>query len=228
MLIHNCVQGSEDWHQARCGVITASMFKVARARMKVNRGDKKAGDFTDEALKYAFRLAIERISGKPLDEGFETWQMRRGHDLEPEARAEHEMQAGVVVERCGFVSTDDRVFGASADGFIGAEEGSEYKCLVAPDELRKVLLDDDISEFTDQVQGCLWLTARRRWHFGLYCPALRPLGKQLYLQIVERDEAYIEALEQDLLQFKRQVDAYEAALRKMPANDSAWPVQQAA
>ena len=29
----------------------------------------------------AFRIAIERISGEPLDEGFENWGMARGHAL---------------------------------------------------------------------------------------------------------------------------------------------------
>ncbi|AOE60405.1 hypothetical protein QZH45_14320 [Pseudomonas corrugata] len=37
-------------------------------------------------MTYAFELAVERIGGAPLDGGFETWQMRRGHELEPEAR----------------------------------------------------------------------------------------------------------------------------------------------
>ena len=227
MRIIECEQGSEIWHKARAGVITASMFKVARERMKVSRGDKKAGDFTDAALKYAFRVAIERISGEPLDEGFETWQMRRGHELEPEARAEHETQAGVIVERCGFVTTDDGVFGGSADGFIGDKEGSEYKCLTSPDGLRSVLLNGDLSEFTDQIQGCLWLTGREAWHFGLFCPALRPIGKQLYWRVIRRDDDYIAEMERDLLDFRRQVDQYEAALRR-PANDAAWPFPKAA
>lgn len=224
MRVFHCTQGSEEWHNARAGVITASMFKVARERLK--SGPNK-GDFTERAKNYAFRLAVERISGVPLDEGFETWQMKRGHELEPEARAEHEEQAGVVVQRCGFVATDDGVFGASADGFIGEEEGSEYKCLVSPEGLRDVLLANDISEFTDQVQGCMWLTGRKRWHFALYCPALRPIGKQLYWKVISRDEEYIAALEAELLQFKALVDANEARLRA-PANDAAWPFPKVA
>lgn len=225
MRLIECEQGGEAWHKARAGVITASMAKVARERLK--SGPNK-GDFTEKAKNYAFRLAIERISGEPLDEGFETWQMRRGHELEPEARAEHEMQAGVIVQRAGFVTTDDGVFGASADGLIGEEEGSEYKCLVSPEGLRDVLLFDDISEYTDQIQMCLWLTARKRWHYGMYCPALAPVGRQLYWRVVERNDDYIEALERDLLAFKALVDGYEATLRKQAANDSGSPQLAAA
>lgn len=247
-----CDQGSDVWHKARGGRITASMFAVARERFgklnqqqqdyvdyvlagstekaaaelagykaipksegiaKALRGEK-VGDFSDAAKNYAFRLAVERISGKPLDDGFETWHMRRGHELEPMARMEHEMQAGVFVERCGFVTTDDDRFGASADGFIGEHDGCEYKCFLSPEKLRAFWFDDDASSVMDQVQGGMWITGRKRWHLGLYCPALEPCGKQLWLRTYERDDNYIEQLEAELWELKLLVDEYEARLRK--------------
>jgi len=209
-LIH-CNQGDDVWHGARAGCITASMFKVARAKLK------KDGSPTSAALDYAFGTAIERIAGAPLDEGFETWQMRRGHELEPAARAAHEAEAGVIVQRAGFVATDDGVFGASADGLIEEDGGSEYKCLVAPEKLRDVLLLNDISDYIDQIQGCMWITGRCYWHFALYCPALESIGKALYWRRVERDDDYIEALEKDLMDFKRLVDRFEKTLRQKAA-----------
>lgn len=253
MILHDCPQGSPEWHQARCGAITASMFSVARSRVgglteqqavyvnAIVAGESQAaarelagykrapsaeaieralaglpvGDFSDAAKTYAFRLAIERLSGEPLDEGFETFEMRRGHELEPAARLAHELAAGVTVKRCGFVTTDDGVFGASADGLIGADGGSEYKCLLAPDRLRSILLDEDVSEFTDQVQGCLWITGRKFWHFALYCPALQPIGKDLWWREFRRDDDYIEKMERDLIEFKGLVDRYEAQLREV-------------
>lgn len=256
MRIIVCEQGSPEWHQARAGVITASMFKVARQKVgllteqqqkyvdAIKRGEPDAvaqelagyktkvkptetmqrammglpiGDFSDVAKNYAFCVAVESIRGMPLDEGFETWAMRRGHELEPAARAEHEAQTGLIVQRAGFVTTDDGVFGASADGLIGHDGGSEYKCLVSPETLRKVILDGDISDYIDQIQGCLWLTGRKWWHFGMYCPALEPMGKQLYLRKVERDEDYIEALERDLIEFKGLVDLYRGRLMNTEA-----------
>lgn len=213
MRIITCEQGSPEWHQARAGVITASMFRVARERLK--SGPNK-GDFTEAAKNYAFRVAVERIAGNPLDEGFETWQMKRGHELEPAARAAHEAASGEVVFRAGFVVTDCGRFGASADGLIGDDAGSEYKCLVSPEGLRDVLLDDDITKYIDQIQGCMWITGRRRWHYAMYCPALQPIGKDLYWRVVERDDDYIEAMESDLIDFMRLVDRYEFTLRAQP------------
>lgn len=268
-----CDQGSEAWHQARCGCITASMFKIARQRVggltdqqqafvdAIRAGESDAvaaitagyktkprrtetvdraikglpiGDFSEAAKNYAFKLAIERLGGVLLDEGFETWQMRRGHDLEPAARERHEDMAGVLVDRAGFVTTDDGLFGASADGLIEYDGGSEYKCLVSPEGLRDVLLGEDISEFIDQVQGCMWITGRKWWHFGLYCPPLAAIGKDFFWREIRRDDNYIEAMEQDLIEFNRLVIGYQRKLKAVEpdfnalsvANDS--PILQAA
>lgn len=255
MNIIECEQGSAEWHLARAGCITASMFGVARSRVGglteqqktyvdailAGKSDaaalalagykaapraeavaralagEKVGEFSEAAKNYAFRLAIERISGQPLDEGFETWAMRRGHELEPEARMEHEIQAGVIVQRAGFVTTPDGLFGASADGLIGEDGGSEYKCFVNPEKLRTFHIDNDASDIFDQAQGCMWITGRKWWHIGLYCPALKPVDRQLWWREFQRDDDYIEQLEKDLWEFKQLVDYYEAQLRSKAA-----------
>ena len=175
------------------------------------------GEPSNAALTYAFELAVERIGGAPLDGGFETWQMRRGHELEPEARMEHEIQTGLIVQQVGLVKTDDGAFGASADGFINDDGGAEYKCFLAPDKLRSFHIDNDASDVIDQVQGCMWITGRKWWHIGMYCPLLKPVGRQLWLREFKRDDDYIEKLEADLWQFKLLVDGYEKKLRSKAA-----------
>lgn len=178
---------------------------------------EKVGEPSNAALTYAFELAVERIGGAPLDGGFETWQMRRGHELEPEARMEHELQTGLIVTQVGLVKTDDNAFGASADGFIDQDGGSEYKCFLAPDKLRAFHIDNDASEVIDQVQGCMWITGRKWWHIGMYCPLLKPVGRQLWLREFKRDDDYIEKLEADLWEFKLIVDDFEKKLRSKDA-----------
>jgi len=255
MILIECEQGSDSWHQARAGCITASMFTVARSRVngltsqqqvyvsailggkteadaRVEAEYKAApkadvvrrallgqpvGEPSEAAMNYAFGLAVERISGAALDNGFETWQMKRGHELEPMARMEHEMATGLIVQRAGFVTTDDGAFGASADGLIGEDGGSEYKCFIAPDKLRAFHIDNDASGIMDQVQGCMWITGRKFWHVGMYCPALEVVGRQLWWQEFKRDDDYIEKLEDDLWQFKLLVDGYEEKLRSKAA-----------
>jgi len=210
MIIYDHPQGSAEWLASRAGVITASKFAEARKRLK--SGPKKGG-FTEAAEDYAFRVAVERISGAPLDEGFSTWAMKRGNELEPEARAWVEVKLGIFVDVAGFVTTDDEKFGASADGFIDKDGGLEIKCLVDPGRIRNVILSDDISEFMDQIQGGMWITGRKWWQFALFCPALEKVGLQLYTKRVERDDNYINEMELDLLEFERVVSKYEQTLR---------------
>lgn len=213
MIVHRAPQGSPEWHAARAGCITASNFNLIRSAAKLKSGPNK-GEYGEKAKAYAFRLAIERISKTPLDEGFETWQMTRGRELEPAARMAHEVRYGVMVEEVGFITTDDGKFGASADGFIGDDEGAEYKCFVSPEKLRAIYLTGDVSEVVDQCDGGLWLSGRKVWNFGLYCPALEPIGLDFVLHRIERDDDRIFELEQDLVAFDRLVCEYEAALRQ--------------
>ena len=213
MITYNYPQGSSEWKESRCGVITASNFKLARSFLK--SGPNK-GDYTEAAKDYAFRVAIERMSGELLDEGFETWQMRRGRELEPMARMAHEARTGQLVQEVGFVTTEDRIFGASADGFIDDDGGAEYKCFVAPEKLRAILLSGDISDVIDQCDGGMWIAGRKWWDFCLYCPAL-PEHRQLTVHRIHRDDNRIESLENDLMKFAALVAEFETELRKEAA-----------
>lgn len=212
MRIVTCSQGSREWHTARTGVITASMFRTARARKKNSR------ERTDAALDYAFRLAVEILAGETLDEGHETWQMRRGHELEPDARIAHQADIGVYVQPVGMVLSDDGHFGASADGWVLEDGGAEYKCLIGPGELRTTLIGHDLAKYTDQVQGNLWLSGRAWWDFCIYCPPMKAaVGKEFFRWRIQRDDDYIDAMVEDLLDFDRLVQANVAELRKLAA-----------
>ena len=211
MNIIDCEQGSEEWFKARTAVITASMFGECR---KILKSGKNKGEHSAEAKKYAFKLAIERISGELLSEDkFETWEMRRGRELEPDARLLHEQKKEILVEQAGFILTDDGVFGASVDGLIDTNGMSEYKCFVSPSSLMPILLDRDIDACIDQVQGGMWVTGREYAHFILYCPALKSIDRHLTIIEVERDDNYIEELEVDLFKFNALVNSYEEKLK---------------
>jgi len=171
------------------------------------------GDFTSKAKEYAFRLAVERISGGLLDEDkFETWEMRRGRELEPKARFRHEQIICEMVEQVGFIKTDDGIFGASLDGIIGADGASEYKCFVSPSSLMPIILDDDISDCVHQVQGAIWLATRKWCDFCLYCPALENAGIDFIRHRIIRDDKFIDAMVLKLLKFNDLVNEYKSKL----------------
>ena len=216
-IVINCEQGTDEWKQARAGVITASRFADARSKMKVSRGPKKAGDPTETSDAYARLLATERIYGSPLDDTFETWSMRRGRELEPVARSLYEVRFGRVVMEAGITLTDDRLFGYSTDGEVSGEEGGgEIKCPSATDKVAGVWLDPDpiIAEYIDQCQGGMWINRWKWIDLIVYTPWLASVGRDLFVRRIHRDDDYINALELDLIAFSRRVKAIETALRQ--------------
>lgn len=206
--------------QEKADAMKEAGYSRAPAGEKIERAlaGEKVGDFTEAARNYAFRLAVERLSGEALyEDQFEGWAARRGKELEPEARNLHSFIIGKDIEQVGLITTDDRRFGASADGLIEEDGGSEYKCFLSPEKLRAILVDGDISaEIMDQVQGGMWISGRKWWHFVLYCPVLASVGKECIVHPVDRDEAYIKALEADLQEFDKLVCHYMDTLRESP------------
>ena len=199
-------QGSVQWFEGRYGAITASMFSECRKRLK--SGPNK-GDFSQAAKDYAFKLAVERLSGQLLDDPqFDPWQARRGRELEPEARLAYEDRKGVLVEQTGLALTEDRLFGASVDGLVDDDGSVEIKCFLAPSKLAPILLEKEIGDCMDQIQGGLWITGRQWCDFILYCPALACVARDLTVIRVNRDDNYIATMVDDLVEANRLVETY--------------------
>lgn len=204
MRVINCEQRSPEWFAARCGLITASRFKDARARLK-------GGGPAQAALDYMAELAMERITGS-LVERFVTPAMQRGSELEAAARAAYEADTGEIVSELGLCLHDKHGFGYSPDGLVGDDGLIEIKAPANAYKLTQALLSRDVSEYMDQVQGGLWITGRKWCDVLVYHPAipLRPIR-------VSRDEDYIGTMEMDLLAFSVEVNAYTDKLRKASA-----------
>lgn len=192
-------------------------YKAAPTSTTIQRAldGEKIGEWSDKAKNYAFRLACERISGEPVDDGyFETYAMRRGKELEEDCRLRHEADIGMIVDLAGFVTTDDGKFGCSADSLVGEDGGAEYKAFYASDQVRPIIIENNWGEVADQVQGCIWITGRKWWDQCLYFPALKSIGKDFKRCRVMRDDNYIEKMELDLVDFDRLVTEYEKQIRE--------------
>jgi len=178
-----------------------------------------AGQRADEpgskAINYAALIAVETIAREPLDDTFVTYAMRRGRELEPYARAVYEKRTGAWVEEVSLILTDDERFGYSADGFVEDDGLVEIKCPASCEKLVNVWASPGVAhlEYIDQINGGLWITGRKWCDLVVYCPWLAPVGKDLFVKRIYRDEAAIEALEADLLEFMKMVDANLATLR---------------
>jgi len=168
-----------------------------------------------DAIRYAWLIAFETIAREPLDDTFVTYAMRRGRELEPQARRAYEVRTGALVEEVSLILTDDERFGYSADGFRDDDGLVEIKCPLSCEKLGNVWTNPEGAhlEYLDQINGGLWITGRKYCDLVVYCPWLAPVGKDLFVKRIHRDEAAIEALESDLVGFMRMVDANLAVLR---------------
>ena len=109
------------------------------------------------------------------------------------------------------------MFSYSTDGFVGNDGLIEIKSLASAEKIVAMWRDGDMSDYMHQIQGGLWITGRRWADFVMYCPQLESIGKQIFHRRIERDEAFIEKLEKDLIEFEHFVSETEAILRKQAA-----------
>lgn len=153
----NLIQGSEEWHQARCGMLTASEFdRILTPTLKIASNEK-------ERL-HIWELAAQRIS-QHVEPQYVSHDMLRGHEDEIEAR-ELYAQHWASVKECGFVTNDRWGFtlGCSPDGLVGDDGLIEVKSRCQKYQIQTICEHFDSgavpAEFVLQVQGELLVTER--------------------------------------------------------------------
>lgn len=161
-----CEQGSPEWHQARCGIISASNMKS----LFTSRGEKTASSVRETYLN---QVIAERLMQKPMDT-FQSYDMERGTQLEAQARANFEMYLDVTVQEVGFHMHDDHDIGCSPDGLF-ADTGVEIKCPKANTHVRYMRSKKLPSEYLQQVQGTMYVMNLERYYFMSYHPDLKPI-----------------------------------------------------
>lgn len=201
--VANDMQGTEEWLAQRRGKATASRFKDVLAM--VGRGEAAS------RRNYRADLVVERITGES-EPFFESWEMKRGRDLEPEARAAYlkafDLEADHI--EAGFIDHDSLMAGCSPDGFIGMDGLVEIKCPERKAKHIALLLEPSVpSEYHWQVQGQLWITGRDWCDFVSYHPAFPP-KMQLVRIRVKRDAGEIKKLEAAVRVFLHEVDEQTA------------------
>ncbi len=195
MILAHMEQGSDEWHAARCGVVTASNFKAV---LTGGRGKTRAN--------YMRRLYEEIKTGRPAPPSFQSAAMVRGCDLEPHARRAYEAHSGEDVREVGIVYlNDEKRVAASPDGLVSADGGLEIKCPL-PHNHEKYMHEGRIpSQYVPQVQGNLWVTGRDWWDFVSYAPEF-PSDRRMMVRRVYRDEAYISLLAESVFRFVDELD----------------------
>jgi hypothetical protein len=183
-------QGGDEWRQARCGIVTASLLKTVMAK-------GRDGDASITRRKYMYALAGERVTGEPA-ETFNNKHMDRGRGMEAEARRLYEFMSDCDCEQVGFIRNGEK--GCSPDSLIGDVGLLEIKTALPSILVEMILKDRFPPEHKAQTQGQLWIAEREWVDIQVFWPAMPPLIKRAY-----RDEAYIRDLASAVDQFNAEL-----------------------
>jgi len=192
MIIHDVVQNSPEWYQARLGVITASTFGkiITPKTMKLS---KQAAEIED-------KIVAELLTGESCDEFNGNGWTERGHELEPEAVSLYEMLNDCECVSVGFITNAEGSVGCSPDRLVGEDGGLEIKCLSGHRHVKFALAGNLDEEHGPQIQGQMMLTNRKWWDVMSYHPKLPPK-----IIRVERDEAYIQKLSEAITEMQKNI-----------------------
>lgn len=166
-------QRTDEWHNARCGVPTGSRF----SEIVTTKGEP-----SKSRTKYMYQLAAEIISGE-VEPSYQSFDMIRGIELEPEARAVYEMENEVEVVVPGFQLHPSGCYGGSADGIVGADGMTEIKCPKAATHIEYLETGKLPIAYFQQVHGYLLIYGRQWCDFFSYYPGLKPFQIRVYPDI---------------------------------------------
>jgi hypothetical protein len=207
-VFENLEQGSPEWLDARCGIVTASVVgKLLTPKLQVADNDTSRG-LTET-------LVAERLTGH-VEYVHPSMSMQRGTLDEPYARQMyHDNYA--PVEEIGFATNrfNGHLLGASPDGLVSTDGGIEIKSRDPKIQLRTILTETVPAENMAQIQTSMLVLERDWWDYCSFA-----MGWPLYVQRVYPDPTWQTAIKDALGKFEenaaRMIDAYKQATDGAP------------
>ena len=187
MITHHTdlIQGSDEWLQARCGLLTASEMKlVLTPTLKIANNDK--------TRQHVWELAAQRIT-RYVEPHYISDDMMRGFEDEVRARDLYSERYAPAVE-AGFYTNDEWGFtiGYSPDGTVGADGLIECKSRRQKYQVQTICEGMVPDEYMLQIQTGLMVTGRKWLDFISYSGGL-PMFVQRVLPDPEMQAAIIDA-----------------------------------
>jgi hypothetical protein len=153
------------------------------------------------------KLALERLTGRSLEDDYLNADMKRGIELEPDARAAYEALTGALVQQTGFLVCEDLPIGCSLDGYCGDYRTIwECKAPRPANHLKYLRAGVLPPEHTPQILHNLLVTGAERAVFCSYSPVF-PEPLRLFVTHYTATAEELAVYESALRQFLREVDA---------------------
>ncbi len=185
-IIVEAEQRSAAWFAARAGRLTGSVAADIAATLKSGGEPAARRDLRT-------KLALERLTGRSLEDDYQNADMKRGIELEPEALGAYEVATGNLVEPTGFLAHTTQLIGCSLDGHVGDFAGIlELKCPRSANHLKYVRANVLPTEHRYQIVHNLLVSGAQWADFCSYAPDF-PEPLRLFRVRVERDEKEIAA-----------------------------------
>lgn len=201
-------QGTDAWIAERCGKVTASRMADVMATIKTGEAASRAN--------YRAELVAQRLTGQ-VAENFTNAAMQWGTDNEPFARAEYEIQRGVIVEETGFIQHPSiPMSGASPDGLVGSDGMVEIKCPNTATHIDYLLKGAVPAKYQPQMLWQMACTGRKWCDFASYDPRM-PVELQLFVVRFERDDLRLKEAETEVIAFLGEVESTVKALERLIA-----------
>ena len=199
-------QRTDEWFKARLGKVTAS--KISDVLAKIRSGEAAV------RRNYKMQLATERLTGQKTDT-YINQAMQDGIDREDTAREIFEIVRDIKVEQVGFIDHPTiKMSGCSPDGKLPDNGILEIKCPVETTHTTNLLERKLPTRYIPQVQWQMACTGAEYANFVSYNPNFEPKLQLIYLD-VERDDEYIEMLEEEVSTFLTEVDDIINILREL-------------
>lgn len=167
-------QGTPEWDDLRRGIVTASTVHqlVTAKTLKV------ASNIDSRSLTAT--LVAERVTGW-TDERYVSFDMARGHEIEPLARDLYSEHYAPVTE-LAFMVREYNGFriGYSPDGLVGDDGLIETKSRRPKEHLATVLTGDVPPENMAQLQTGLLVSGRKWIDYLSYCGGMALWRKRVY------------------------------------------------
>lgn len=188
-------QGTPEWHQLRCGKVTASNASDVKAKSR----DGKTEGLTRK--KYRTRIVVEWLTGKPASSSFKSEAMENGNEMEPIARAAYENHTQQFVDQITFATHDDiEHYGASPDGLVGTDGLVEIKCPMAHTHYDYITENRVPPEYIDQmIAQCSVL--KRKWVDFVSYNDNFPSHMRLFIVRFTPTEDQIKSFESEVIKF---------------------------
>lgn len=201
-------QRSDAWRIVRLGKLTGSVAGDMLATVK-------SGGEAAARRDLRLRLAVERLTGRPVENGFVSRHMQRGVDLEPLAVGTYEARTGTIVVPVGFIGHPTLAAGCSPDGIVddGNRTGIvECKCPKSTTHFAYLRANVLPPEYRGQVLHNMWISGAAFCDFVSFDDRFPP-ALQYWAIRVERNDVEIDAYELMARAFLTTVDREVDALR---------------